>query len=510
MKVVFLLFLSAALTGQEKQPEKQPEKPPTNQPEKQPEKKEPQELTRDQVIDEDLKDLVTKLTSDKELESYWAKEELILLGKLPKVLPLLVKTYKESSGKDDKGIRIRHVICEIFGELRQATPEVVEILKDALKESGVSFGTSIASVAVSSLVKLGQEEMIDEFIKMLESDNKTIKFDKFLQWQLLKALGLFRAKKAAPILKKFLADKSKTSEEEDARLLCAQAAESLGKIRDKSAIEDLVKHIEDVAEDRASGKQFKYFVAKALEKITGENKGNLSGEKTDVDKAMEAWQKWGKEKQDEFNSKNTTEKIQKLAQAIEKFEQDQKRLPHNLDELKNKPAGVTIWPEKGYWQEDYNDSWGTQFIYRHGKDATGSAKFDLVSYASDKKQGGMGLAMDIWNHHEWKKVAIEKSKKSMTEIADALDKFKKDCGRYPTILQDLINKPTYAQAWNGPYFSNRLIPKDAFDFDFTYKYFEKPVDKKPYDLICLGYDHKEGGKDIDEDFSIWGIRKPPE
>ncbi len=494
------LLLSILLALQDKQPDKQPEK------------KEPQELTREQTLDEDIKDLIKKLSSDNELESFWAKEELVLLGRLAKVQEELLKTFRENGGANEKSIRIRHVICDILGELRNPTPEIIDILKAALKEGGVSFGTSIATVAVNGLVKLGREEMIPEFIKMLESEDKQIKYDKFLQWELIRALGVLRAKQASVVLKKYLSDnKSKTSEEEDSRLLCAQAAESLGKIRDKSAVEELVKYMEDNTKDNASGKEFSFFVAHALEKITGENKGNLSGTTEEANKAKEAWKTWCKERIEEGNVKNTSEKIKKLAQAIEKFEQEQKRLPNNLDELKKKPDNAPVWPEKGYWQEDFIDSWSSGFIYRSGNQATGAAKFDIISYASDKKPGGLGHAMDIWNHEEWKKVAREKSQKAMNEIADALDKFKKDCGRYPQQLLDITVTlpPNYAPQYKGPYIKE--IPKDGFDSTiYFYKFPDKAEDKKPYELKCYGYDKKEGGKDIEEDFSIWGFRKPPE
>lgn len=482
---------------------------------KPPDKKDNQEKTREQILDEDIKDLISKLTSDNDLESFYAKEELTTLGKIPKVTSAILAKYKDSVGNDELKVRIRHSICEILGDLREKTQEVTELLKLALKDYNMCYGTSIASIAVSSLTKLGCEEVIPEFIKMLDSavseQDKNLQYDFYLQYSLIKSLGILRAKDAPAVLKKYLSKKDKkTSDDEDGMLLCAYAAEALGKIRDKAAIEELVKYVDDSTEDKSSGKHYKWFIARALERITGETKGTLTGATNDVNKTLEEWKKWGKEKQDEFNVKNTKAKILKLEEAIKTFEKDQNRLPHNLIQLKEKPQDAKTWPEKGYWQEDFKDSWGTELTYNN-QSKEGNARFDIISYGSDTKPGGLGNAMDIYNHKEWERVRIENSKKILNETADALDAFKKDNEQYPKILQDLITKPSYAKKWkDGGYIKE--LPKDGFGNLLVYTWFEKPgTDKKPYELKSLGYDNIVGGKEeVEKDLALWDLRKVPE
>ena len=66
-------------------------------------------------------------------------------------------------------------------------------------------------------------------------------------------------------------------------------------------------------------------------------------------------------------------------------------------------------------------------------------------------------------------------------IRKALDKFKKDCGRYPTTaegLKVLVDKPAspdIAAKWKGPYLDDPEQLKDPWDNTYLYEYHEKKV-----------------------------------
>ncbi len=85
-----------------------------------------------------------------------------------------------------------------------------------------------------------------------------------------------------------------------------------------------------------------------------------------------------------------------LEQAIMDFRLDVGRLPSSLDELM-KNSGNEKWNGPYLKRAVPKDPWGGNYIYSvpgtHGE-------FDLISYGSDKQQGGTGEATDISNWAE--------------------------------------------------------------------------------------------------------------
>jgi general secretion pathway protein G len=79
----------------------------------------------------------------------------------------------------------------------------------------------------------------------------------------------------------------------------------------------------------------------------------------------------------------------------------------------------------------------------------------------------------------------------------ALDMFEADTGTYPTTdqgLQALIQEPTDAQNWRGPYLKKLEIPLDPWGRPYQYVC---PGRENPhgYDLYSLGKDGEEGTDD---------------
>ena len=84
-------------------------------------------------------------------------------------------------------------------------------------------------------------------------------------------------------------------------------------------------------------------------------------------------------------------------------------------------------------------------------------------------------------------------------IKTALDSFEVDNGHYPKSLQELIQQPSNAKNWHGPYFDPPTLPVDPWGNPYVYYY---PGKHNPtgYDLLSVGPDGKEG---TDDDIVSW-------
>jgi len=79
-------------------------------------------------------------------------------------------------------------------------------------------------------------------------------------------------------------------------------------------------------------------------------------------------------------------------------------------------------------------------------------------------------------------------------IKSALDSYEVDNGFYPKSLQDLIQQPSNARNWHGPYLDPPVLPKDPWQNPYIYYY---PGKHNPtgYDLLSTGPSGKEGNDD---------------
>jgi general secretion pathway protein G len=84
-------------------------------------------------------------------------------------------------------------------------------------------------------------------------------------------------------------------------------------------------------------------------------------------------------------------------------------------------------------------------------------------------------------------------------IKTALDSYEVDNGFYPKSLADLIQQPSNARGWHGPYFDPPVLPVDPWGNPYIY-YFPGKHNPTGYDLLSAGPDGKEG---TDDDIVSW-------
>ena len=86
-------------------------------------------------------------------------------------------------------------------------------------------------------------------------------------------------------------------------------------------------------------------------------------------------------------------------------------------------------------------------------------------------------------------------------FASALDLFYLDTGHYPTTsegLNALVQRPTGAEVWNGPYVKGGKVPSDPWGNPYQYR---SPVESAPYEIVSYGSDGHEGGTGTAADIS---------
>jgi len=94
------------------------------------------------------------------------------------------------------------------------------------------------------------------------------------------------------------------------------------------------------------------------------------------------------------------------------------------------------------------------------------------------------------------------AKAQMQAFSRALDQYRLDTGRYPTIeqgLNALVTRPGNEPKWNGPYLQN-AIPLDPWGKPYVYRI---PGEKNEYDIISYGKDGAPGGTGDGADVSLF-------
>ncbi len=89
------------------------------------------------------------------------------------------------------------------------------------------------------------------------------------------------------------------------------------------------------------------------------------------------------------------------------------------------------------------------------------------------------------------------------DLAGALDMYRMDVGRYPNTgegLQALVEKPSSARSWNGPYLRKNKIPQDPWVYNYHYV---SPGEHGRFDLFSLGADNSPNGEGEDQDINSW-------
>ena len=84
-------------------------------------------------------------------------------------------------------------------------------------------------------------------------------------------------------------------------------------------------------------------------------------------------------------------------------------------------------------------------------------------------------------------------------VKTALDRYEIDNGYYPRNFSDLVQAPSDAKHWNGPYHDQ--LPSDPRGQTYIY-YYPGKHNQASYDLLSIGPDAKEG---TDDDIGNWMI-----
>jgi len=88
---------------------------------------------------------------------------------------------------------------------------------------------------------------------------------------------------------------------------------------------------------------------------------------------------------------------------------------------------------------------------------------------------------------------VKAAKIQIESLSAALDLFYLDNGRYPATnegLSALIQRPSSANEWNGPYLKTSAVPADPWGHPYIYKV---PGDHAPYEIASFGSAGPEGG-----------------
>ena len=83
------------------------------------------------------------------------------------------------------------------------------------------------------------------------------------------------------------------------------------------------------------------------------------------------------------------------------------------------------------------------------------------------------------------------------QLVGQIEMYRLEVGRYPESLQALVRQPAGLDRWNGPYAKDTDL-KDAWGNDYRYTI---PGQTKPFDLVSLGADNREGGEGENRDVS---------
>jgi general secretion pathway protein G len=100
------------------------------------------------------------------------------------------------------------------------------------------------------------------------------------------------------------------------------------------------------------------------------------------------------------------------------------------------------------------------------------------------------------------KAKADAAKIEIGQIAQTLDLYKLETGRYPSTqegLQALVSAPAGVSNWNGPYWKKQSVPKDPWGND--YRYAAPGQNNAPYEIMSYGADGREGGEGPNKDIT---------
>jgi len=87
----------------------------------------------------------------------------------------------------------------------------------------------------------------------------------------------------------------------------------------------------------------------------------------------------------------------------------------------------------------------------------------------------------------------------VSRLSMAVESYYLDTGNTPESLEDLVNEPSDASGWNGPYVKASSL-KDPWGRAYEYSY---PGEHAEFDIVSLGADGQPGGEGKNADLNNW-------
>jgi len=88
----------------------------------------------------------------------------------------------------------------------------------------------------------------------------------------------------------------------------------------------------------------------------------------------------------------------------------------------------------------------------------------------------------------------------LEKIANTVELYRLETGRYPDTLMDLVRQPQGLERWNGPYVRKPSQIKDPWGYELIIK---RPGQNGPFEIISYGGDGRPGGDGDDADIHSW-------
>ena len=88
---------------------------------------------------------------------------------------------------------------------------------------------------------------------------------------------------------------------------------------------------------------------------------------------------------------------------------------------------------------------------------------------------------------------VKAARIQIESLSSALDLYYLDNGRYPSSsegLVALVQRPSNASAWNGPYLKTSTPPADPWGHPYIYR---SPADHAPFEIVSFGSSGQPGG-----------------
>ena len=97
------------------------------------------------------------------------------------------------------------------------------------------------------------------------------------------------------------------------------------------------------------------------------------------------------------------------------------------------------------------------------------------------------------------KAKVRAASTAIGRISLSVDNYYLDTGNIPSSLEELVNEPSGATGWNGPYIKDSLL-KDPWNRPYVYR---APGEHGDYDITSLGADGQVGGEGNNADINSW-------